>query len=609
MPTAIFAAAHIAPAAAHPRRDHGVARAAVWRRPARALSTKRSGRLSVQSRAWWKFGGGADAAEDTKKNDAPGASSPSPSGTSAKKTIETLSALLGEPDVDEEERRREEEALVAREAALSRLEAVKAEQRKRLQSYLSVSTETLRTQQLQMLFLDMPILPRQMRGAFLREGRTQETGASASSSSDDVSSPLEPYDEWFDVQLPLAAASASAADPVVSGSSKDSTKERAVLMFGEDVTPAYVKYEGERQAGEFSIPIVPYPRVCLPGSVVRLNLFEPRWLTLFAKLLLREKPSATSQPEGLVLEGARENHRIDLNRNPLVRAYEAEADETTIDVVPGRGRMDEAPFEATGRFGALYRRADGKVAGVGSVMEIVAHDVVVNGQVLSVYAKGVSRFRVLRVRQCNPYLVVDAVPAGNDAALEAAAKKTDSPRRLPEPLANNIVAGFGSTDALDAVSGVDTPASCVASESSREAPVAGSGSQSTNPSASARGLARVVERVIAADPYYSDAVGLGEAWKNTSLKTVVENMNDFEVADALLYAQPELALGLLACDDFQKRKAFTENAALGMEAAVAAGITPRKARLFKSLGAFASLFLLGFGIACVRDIVETNWPR
>jgi 3-keto-L-gulonate-6-phosphate decarboxylase len=122
-------------------------------------------------------------------------------------------------------------------------------------------------------------------------------------------------------------------------------------------------------------------------------------------------------------------------------------------------------------------------------------------------------------------------------------------------------------------------------------------------------LARVVERVIAADPYYSDAVGLGEAWKNTSLKTVVENMNDFEVADALLYAQPELALGLLACDDFQKRKAFTENAALGMEAAVAAGITPRKARLFKSLGAFASLFLLGFGIACVRDIVETNWPR
>jgi len=31
--------------------------------------------------------------------------------------------------------------------------------------------------------------------------------------------------------------------------------------------------------------VVPYPFVCLPGSQVCLNLFEPRWLTLFAKLM------------------------------------------------------------------------------------------------------------------------------------------------------------------------------------------------------------------------------------------------------------------------------------------------------------------------------------
>ena len=119
----------------------------------------------------------------------------------------------------------------------------------------------------------------------------------------------------------------------------------------------------------------------------------------------------------------------------------------------------------------------------------------------------------------------------------------------------------------------------------------------------------MVERLIASDPYYSEAVGLDEAWRDTSLRRDVLEMSDFEVANAMLYATPELALAILACEDDAKRRALTETVASGMEAAVAAGLTPRKARLFKSLGAFAVLFALGFGVACARDLVEANWPQ
>jgi hypothetical protein len=53
----------------------------------------------------------------------------------------------------------------------------------------------------------------------------------------------------------------------------------------------------------------------------------------------------------------------------MVRAYES--GDASYDIVPGAGRMDEAPFVGTGNFGAVYRRADGKVAGVGTAMSLV----------------------------------------------------------------------------------------------------------------------------------------------------------------------------------------------------------------------------------------------
>jgi Lon protease-like protein len=604
MPAAMFAAAHIAPAAAHRRSAHGVTRAAVSRAPprARALSSERAGRDSVKARAWWRFGGGAEAAEDT----APAAPPSEPSGTSAKKTIDALSALLGEEDAEEEERRREEEADLARAAAQSRLEAVKAAKSKRLKTYLSASTATLRAQQLQMLFLDMPIVPPFMQAFFLgNESNEEETR--------DVSAP-EPYDgAWFDAPLPPPDGGVGAT---IESTRDDAAKSRTVDVFGEDLTPAFVEYVGEKLPGEFSVPIVPYPYVCLPGSRARLNLFEPRWLTLFAKLL-REPRDAKE----LVLEGARDNNRIDLGRNPMVRAYEAD-DDGTYDIVPGKGRFDETPFVGTKAFGSLFRRADGKLAGIGTLMRVEAHDVVVDGQLLSVYAKGTSRFRVLRVRQANPYIVVDAVPIDEEVPRIEEEEEPNLARASEALVANNIVAGAsdaeapGSPDAmasLDAVLGTKDE-----EEPSRDAPLAvdkeGDADRDPTPDdapalKSAQGLARVVERLIKSDPYYSEAVGLEEAWRDTSLRRDVLAMTDFEVANAMLYATPELALALLACEDDAKRRALTTNVALGMEAAVAAGLTPRKARLFKSLGAFASLFLVGFGIACARDLLEANWPR
>ena len=610
MPAAMFAAAHLAPAAAHRQSAHGVTRAAVYRTPprARALPSSRAGRDSVKARAWWKFGGGAEAAEDTERAAAPA----EPSGTSAKKTIDALSALLGEEDAEEEERRREEEADLARAAAQSRLEAAKAAKSERLKTYLSASTATLRAQQLQMLFLDMPIVPPFMQGAFLSAGKDAQTKTGSRRVGDPDASVLSPYDgAWFDANIDEAAAGISLVSSPVD------SKARTEELFGEDLTPAFVAYDGEKLPGEFSVPVVPYPYVCLPGSRARLNLFEPRWLTLFAKLL------AAEGSDGSTLEGARDNNRIDLSRNPSVRAYEAD-DDGTYDIVPGKGRFDETPFVGTGAYGSLFRRADGKLAGVGTLMRVEAHDVVVDGQLLSVYAKGTSRFRVLRVRQANPYIVVDAVPmkddAIEDAVGEGAFDGSNESEARENAVANNIVAG-AATEAeaasgkalasLDAVLGTrdeEEPNADNADKSDLDDRAASS--RDAAPALeSAKGLARVVERLIASDPYYSEAVGLDEAWRDTSLRRDVFEMSDFEVANAMLYATPELALAILACEDDAKRRALTETVASGMEAAVAAGLTPRKARLFKSLGAFAVLFALGFGVACARDLVEANWPQ
>ena len=117
----------------------------------------------------------------------------------------------------------------------------------------------------------------------------------------------------------------------------------------------------------------------------------------------------------------------------------------------------------------------------------------------------------------------------------------------------------------------------------------------------------MVERANGVGPVLREAVGLDEAWRDTSLRRDVLEMSDFEVANAMLYATPELALAILACEDDAKRRALTETVASGMEAAVAAGLTPRKARLLTP--AFAVRPRWGSSSPCARDLVEANWPQ
>jgi hypothetical protein len=554
---------------------------------------------------------------------AAGASADPVSESSSKRTIDALSALLGTDAAEEEERLREEEADRARAEMRDRVAAAKAKKEARLAAFRAISTSTLRLQQIQMVFLDMPVLPKFARAAFLARD--------AAAPAEDVALADLPECEWFDVELPSDAPSRVRAGAAASASSGESPEDsspaasRTEEVFGEDLTPEYVAYDGEKLPGEFSIPVVPYPFVCLPGSKVRLNLFEPRWLTLFAKLIAsRDAADAEAAPNDanenapLVLDGAREDgNRIDLSRNEMCRAYETPPgdDAPRFDIVPGAGRMDERDLVARGVFGALYRRPDGKVAGVGTAMRVAAHDVIIDGKLLSVYGEGDFRFKVLRVRQANPYLVVDAVPL-TDAAPAASgpeAAESDPARIDSRAVANNVVA---SGAGVGASSGETTEAETPPPREEETDDVSSGGKatsedelKSVCASPAASRLVRVVERLIATDPYYCDAVGLTEAWSDTSLPRSIRDMDAFEVANATLYAQPELALKVLATADEKRRSAAVEAATAGMEAALAAGITPRRARLLKSLLAFGALFGVGFALALGREFVEATWFR
>lgn len=607
------------PAAAS-RRDGAVPRAAY-----RPLSL-RGGRASATYMRKMSRGSSSNVALARclpPSDAAAGASADPVSESSSKRTIDALSALLGTDAAEEEERLREEEADRARAEMRDRVAAAKAKKEARLAAFRAISTSTLRLQQIQMVFLDMPVLPKFARAAFLARD--------AAAPAEDVALADLPECEWFDVELPSDAPSRVRAGAAASASSGESPEDsspaasRTEEVFGEDLTPEYVAYDGEKLPGEFSIPVVPYPFVCLPGSKVRLNLFEPRWLTLFAKLIAsRDAADAEAAPNDanenapLVLDGAREDgNRIDLSRNEMCRAYETPPgdDAPRFDIVPGAGRMDERDLVARGVFGALYRRPDGKVAGVGTAMRVAAHDVIIDGKLLSVYGEGDFRFKVLRVRQANPYLVVDAVPL-TDAAPAASgpeAAESDPARIDSRAVANNVVA---SGAGVGASSGETTEAETPPPREEETDDVSSGGKatsedelKSVCASPAASRLVRVVERLIATDPYYCDAVGLTEAWSDTSLPRSIRDMDAFEVANATLYAQPELALKVLATADEKRRSAAVEAATAGMEAALAAGITPRRARLLKSLLAFGALFGVGFALALGREFVEATWFR
>ena len=221
------------------------------------------------------------------------------------------------------------------------------------------------------------------------------------------------------------------------------------------------------------------------------------------------------------------------------------------------------------------------------------------------------------MRQVNPYLVVDAVPltdagSGPEASGPEAAE-SDPGRIDSRAVANNVVAsGLGGGASSGETTEAETPPpreeeTDEASSDGEKATSSEDELKSVCASPAASRLVRVVERLIATDPYYCDAVGLTEAWSDTSLPRSIRDMDAFEVANATLYAQPELALKVLATADETRRSAAVEAATAGMEAALAAGITPRRARLLKSLLAFGALFGAGFALALGREFVAATW--
>ena len=122
MPAAMFAAAHLAPAAAHRQSAHGVTRAAASRPPARA-------RPPVLARRP-RFGEGSRVVEVRRRRGGCGGHR---AGRRAHRALRDVreedhrraQRALGEEDAEEEERRREEEADLSRRGAIA-LEAAKA---------------------------------------------------------------------------------------------------------------------------------------------------------------------------------------------------------------------------------------------------------------------------------------------------------------------------------------------------------------------------------------------------------------------------------------------------------------------------------------------------
>ena len=146
-------------------------RLASVRLPARAAGSPRArswprGTSSTRLRAWpkWLQPSEPAPAEPPKAEPAPAEppkADPLPPTPTSKATIDALCDILGEQCEDEEAKRAAEEAEADRVRAerAAAIEAEKSRKGERLKAFRAVSTSTLRLQQLQMVFLDLPILP------------------------------------------------------------------------------------------------------------------------------------------------------------------------------------------------------------------------------------------------------------------------------------------------------------------------------------------------------------------------------------------------------------------------------------------------------------------
>ena len=442
-------------------------------------------------------------------------------------TLQSLDDLRGEDPKIAEERQADERAkaqYVLQMEKKERKEETKKMNKKRFERFQFAVKQSTSIQRLQAVFLEGFLLPNVL----------------SSSSREEKIEFFELPSEIIDPRTgDRLKASAKA-----SSSSSGSTGE-------EDATTTTITNSTvNRLPGEFQIPIIPYGHVVVPGARAKLNLFEPRWLTLFSKLL---KPEDAEEDRTILTShewgGSRDAKTIDFSKVEMIADYES--GERRFDIVPGANRYPEDGFVGTNAFGAVYRGIDGKIAGLGVKMEIEAHDVAVDGILLSVCARAsANRFKILRVVQTEPYIIVDAVPYDDDFA---------------------------------------------------------NASMDEDVSEAEQNLLDALETLKSNDNYYYEAVGLqydeDPSTGKISVKKLIEpEFKSFTFSEIFLYNKDDVALQILASKSPKERAEIVTNIAKQMKAGMKFGLNPRNARVLRILTFWGSLFAVGSGLTLVRDI-------
>lgn len=463
-----------------------------------------------------------------KKTETTKGSSPPPE---ISQTLQSLDDLLGEDPKIIEERKADERAkaqYALQQEKKERKEETKKMYKKRFEKFQFAVKQSTSIQRLQAVFLEGFLLP--------------NVASSSSSSREEKMEFFELPSEIIDPRTgDRLKASAKASS---SSSSSESTGE-------EDATTTTITNSTvNRLPGEFQIPIIPYGHVVVPGARAKLNLFEPRWLTLFSKLL---KPEDAEEDRTILTShewgGSRDAKTIDFSKVEMIADYES--GERRFDIVPGANRYPEDGFVGTNTFGAVYRSIDGKIAGLGVKMEIEAHDVAVDGILLSVCARAsANRFKILRVVQTEPYIIVDAVPYDDDFA---------------------------------------------------------NASMDEDVSEAEQNLLDALETLKSNDNYYYEAVGLqydeDPSTGKISVKKLIEpEFKSFTFSEIFLYNKDDVALQILASKSPKERAEIVTNIAKQMKAGMKFGLNPRNARVLRILTFWGSLFAIGSGLTLVRDI-------
>ena len=443
-------------------------------------------------------------------------------------TLQSLDDLLGEDPKIAEERQADERAkaqYLLQMEKKERKEETKKMYKKRFERFQFAVKQSTSIQRLQAVFLEGFLLPNVL----------------SSSSREEKIEFFELPSEIID---PRTGDRLKASAKASSSSSSGST--------GEDdaTTTTITNSTVNRLPGEFQIPIIPYGHVVVPGARAKLNLFEPRWLTLFSKLL---KPEDAEEDRTILTShewgGSRDAKTIDFSKVEMIADYES--GERRFDIVPGANRYPEDGFVGTNAFGAVYRGIDGKIAGLGVKMEIEAHDVAVDGILLSVCARAsANRFKILRVVQTEPYLIVDAVPYDDD---------------------------FSNASMDEDVSEAE------------------------------QNLLDALETLKSNDNYYYEAVGLqydeDPSTGKISVKKLIEpEFKSFTFSEIFLYNKDDVALQILASKSPKERAEIVTNIAKQMKAGMKFGLNPRNARVLRILTFWGSLFAIGSGLTLVRDI-------